>query len=325
MVSFVLVETENQEVLMNLIQYLTGNSLKFTVASDIRRLFARTYLDIDGNCAADVTSSSGDGNMHRSDLNISASIPQQFSSVMPNLFGVMAKSEPSESPFGRWLSSNQTGSGAGGGGGGNGGTNATMQTDVLCDTSPYLETYPSASASALESRAHQIFASDAAHRGQKRSWHHGQNVHIQPAAIAPKCEEPEKKEKMREVACQMCGKRITMRRCNLRHHAAVVHSGIERYACRCGYTTVHRNTIIRHMLKHSNVEGEKNYEFTDMLTPAEAEQIEKLTEECFREYRMVPRSNDDGDELTRTLENIASGADDHNQDMVHHENVTHSS
>lgn len=79
------------------------------------------------------------------------------------------------------------------------------------------------------------------------------------------------------------------------------------------------------MLKHSNVEGEKNYEFTDMLTPAEAEQIEKLTEECFREYRMVPRSNDDGDELTRTLENIASGADDHNQDMVHHENVTHSS
>lgn len=43
---------------------------------------------------------------------------------MPNLFGVMAKSEPSESPFGRWLSSNQTGSGAGGGGGGNGGTNA---------------------------------------------------------------------------------------------------------------------------------------------------------------------------------------------------------
>ncbi|KAK6011530.1 hypothetical protein OSTOST_23378, partial [Ostertagia ostertagi] len=89
---------------MNLIQYLTGNSLKFTVATDIRRLFARTYLDVDGNCAGDVSSSSVDAGLHhRSDLNISSAVPSQFNGVMPNLFGMMAKTEP-ESQFGRWLS-----------------------------------------------------------------------------------------------------------------------------------------------------------------------------------------------------------------------------
>ncbi|VDL71830.1 unnamed protein product [Nippostrongylus brasiliensis] len=321
MVSFVLVEAETQEVLMNLIQYLTNNSLKFTVASDIRRLFARTYLDIDGACAADVSSSSGDNNILRSDINISSGVPSQFSSMMPNLFGVMAtKAEPSELPF-RWLSAQS------------GGNNESMQqSDVICDTTPYLDSYPSASTTnSLENRAHQIFAADGSHRAQKRSWHQSHNtvrhytrdsekfqgnqVQASPTIVATKVDESDKKEKMREVACQLCGKRITMRRCNLRHHAAVVHSGIERYACRCGYTTVHRNTIIRHMLKHAGVESEKNYEFTDMLTPAEAEQIEKLTEECFREYRTVPRGNEDPDEMVRTMDSIASVVEVHNQDI----------
>ncbi|PIO75494.1 hypothetical protein TELCIR_02453 [Teladorsagia circumcincta] len=251
MVSFVLVEAESQDVLMNLIQYLTGNSLKFTVATDIRRLFARTYLDVDGNCAGDVSSSSVDAGIHhRSDLNVSSGVPSQFNGVMPNLFGMMAKTEP-ESQFGRWLTQSTS-------------SQEVMPSDVLCDTSSYLGTYPSVSTNSLESRAHQIFASDAnQQRGHKRSWHgqHGNNSHVpqNPILINPKGEEPEKKEKLREVACQfkeevaeqlleesqeptcrqkrtleivdkpLCGKRITMRRCNLRHHAAVVHSGIERW------------------------------------------------------------------------------------------------
>ncbi|VDM84662.1 unnamed protein product, partial [Strongylus vulgaris] len=115
-----------------------------------------------------------------------------------------------------------------------------------------------------------------------------------------------------------------MRRCNLRHHAAVVHSGIERYACPCGYATVHRNTIIRHMLKHAAIDGEKHYEFTDLLTPAEAERIEKLTEECFREYKTIPRHNEEqNDELTRTLECLASGASGvvQTEQVVHNEEM----
>uniref|UniRef100_A0A158P9G4 C2H2-type domain-containing protein n=1 Tax=Angiostrongylus cantonensis TaxID=6313 RepID=A0A158P9G4_ANGCA len=183
-----------------------------------------------------------------------------------------------------------------------------MTSELLCTATPYVETYPSASASSLESRAHQIFAADGGgSRGQKRTWNQ-HNSQVQAPALHQKTEDSEKKDKLREVACQICGKRITMRRCNLRHHAAVVHSGIERYACRCGYSTVHRNTIIRHMLKHSGIEEEKHYEFTDMLTPAEAERIEHLTEECFREYRTVPRGNEENDDLTRTLEGIVSGA-----------------
>ncbi|KAK5973528.1 Zinc finger C2H2 type [Trichostrongylus colubriformis] len=312
MVSFVLVEAESQDVLMNLIQYLTGNSLKFTVATDIRRLFSRTYLDVDGACTGVVSSSSGDANLqHRGDINISSGIPSQFDGTMPNLFGMMAKTEP-ESPFGRWLTSAQ-----------NAASQEPMSSEVLCDTSAYLGTYPSVSTNSLESRAHQMFAADTNQlRGHKRSWHghHTNNSHVQQnhASITPKCEEPEKKEKLREVACQLCGKRITMRRSNLRHHAAVVHSGIERYVCRCGYSTVHRNTIIRHMLKHANVESEKNYEFTDMLTPAEAEQIEKLTEECFRDYRTVPRNNEEADELVRSIENIVSGVESHNRELNGH-------
>ncbi|KAK6047110.1 zinc finger, C2H2 type [Cooperia oncophora] len=310
MVSFVLVEAESQDVLMNLIQYLTGNSLKFTVASDIRRLFARTYLDVDGNCAADVSSSGIDGNLHhRADINISSGVPSQFNGVVPNIFGMMAKTEP-ESQFGRWLSQSAA-------------SQEPMPSEVLCDTSSYLGAYPSVSTNSLESRAHQIFAADTnQQRGHKRSWHghHNNNSNLPPNQVSlnSKCEEPEKKEKLREVACQLCGKRITMRRCNLRHHAAVVHSGIERYVCRCGYATVHRNTIIRHMLKHASVESEKDYEFTDMLTPAEAEQIEKLAEECFREYRIVPRSNEEPDDLVRSIENIASGIDGHTGEMDAH-------
>uniref|UniRef100_A0A0K0DCD9 Coatomer subunit zeta n=1 Tax=Angiostrongylus cantonensis TaxID=6313 RepID=A0A0K0DCD9_ANGCA len=138
MVSFVLVEAESHEVLMELIQYLTGNSLKFTVAADIRRLFARTYLDVEGTSAGDVTSSSGDMNpvrsslinvrnegnekdtkffemvsrigrigngtenqRGRSDINVPSTAPQ-FHTSMSNLFGVTPKSEPSEAAFGRW-------------------------------------------------------------------------------------------------------------------------------------------------------------------------------------------------------------------------------
>ncbi|VDO38321.1 unnamed protein product [Haemonchus placei] len=308
MVSFVLVEAESQDVLMNLIQYLTGNSLKFTVATDIRRLFSRTYLDIDSSCAGDVSSSTGHANLHqRSDLNISSGVPSQFGGVVPNLFGMMPKTEPETSFANRWLSSMQNGS------------HEMTNAELLCDTSPYIDTYPSVNTNSLESRAHQIFATGTnQQRGHKRSWHgghHNSNTHLLPnsSMTVAKTEEPEKKEKMREVACQLCGKRITMRRCNLRHHAAVVHSGIERYACRCGYTTVHRNTIIRHMLKHSAVEGEKEYEFTDMLTPAEAEQIERLAEECFREYRIVPRSTEEADETVRSME--TSGVEGHTEEV----------
>ncbi|KAE9419788.1 hypothetical protein Angca_001895, partial [Angiostrongylus cantonensis] len=295
MVSFVLVEAESHEVLMELIQYLTGNSLKFTVAADIRRLFARTYLDVEGTSAGDVTSSSGDMNPVRSDINVPSTAPQ-FHTSMSNLFGVTPKSEPSEAAFGRWPIVTEAL------------TTESMTSELLCTATPYVETYPSASASSLESRAHQIFAADGGgSRGQKRTWNQHNSV-LQAPALHQKTEDSEKKDKLREVACQICGKRITMRRCNLRHHAAVVHSGIERYACRCGYSTVHRNTIIRHMLKHSGIEEEKHYEFTDMLTPAEAERIEHLTEECFREYRTVPRGNEENDDLTRTLEGIVSGA-----------------
>ncbi|KAK6744907.1 hypothetical protein RB195_011556 [Necator americanus] len=291
MVSFVLVEAETQEVLMNLIQFLTGSSLKFTVASDLRRLFARTYLDVDGAGAADVSSSSENVPPARPEINSS----QQFHHAVSNLFGLVTKPEPES--FSQWA--NLSGHVA---------PAESMHSELLCGTSPYLDTYPSANTS-LESRAHQMFATEGTQRGLKRPWIH-QSTPTQGPMVLPKQEENvEKKEKMREVACQICGKRITMRRCNLRHHAAVVHSGIERYACPCGYATVHRNTIIRHMLKHAAVEGEKHYEFTDLLTPAEAERIEKLTEECFREYKTVPRHSDEqGDELTRTLECIATGA-----------------
>ncbi|KHJ90698.1 hypothetical protein OESDEN_09452 [Oesophagostomum dentatum] len=63
------------------------------------------------------------------------------------------------------------------------------------------------------------------------------------------------------------------------------------------------------MLKHAAVDGEKHYEFIDLLTPAEAERIDKLTEECFREYKIIPRHADEqNDELTKSLECLTSGA-----------------
>ncbi|KAJ1349846.1 hypothetical protein KIN20_005502 [Parelaphostrongylus tenuis] len=304
MVSFVLVEAESHEVLMELIQYLTGNSLKFTVAADIRRLFARTYLDVEGISAGDVSSSSGDVNPVRSDISVPSTAPQ-FHNSMSNLFGVTPKSEPSESTFARWPIVTEAL------------TTEAMTSELLCNAAPYVETYPSASVSSLESRAHQIFAADGERIARSKAYWNQHNSQVQTPVPHPKTEENEKKDKLREVACQICGKRITMRRCNLRHHAAVVHSGIERYACRCGYSTVHRNTIIRHMLKHAGIEEEKHYEFTDMLTPAEAERIEHLTEECFREYRTVPRGNEENDDLTRTLEGIVSGANVSNRDEEH--------
>ncbi|CAJ0596852.1 unnamed protein product [Cylicocyclus nassatus] len=301
MVSFVLVEAETQEVLMNLIQHLAANSLKFTVASDLRRLFARTYLDVEGTGASDVSSSSENVPSSRPDaaaVNAAVNTSQQFHNAMSNLFGLVPKPEPSESTFAQWANVS-----------GNAAPVESMHTDLLCAASPYLDNYQTNNASALESRAHQMFASEGTSRAMKRPWNH-QTTPAQGPMILPKQEEGvEKKEKLREVPCQICGKHITMRRCNLRHHAAVVHSGIERYACPCGYATVHRNTIIRHMLKHAAIDGEKHYEFTDLLTPAEAERIEKLTEECFREYKTIPRHNEEqNDELTRTLECLANGA-----------------
>ncbi|EYC22574.1 hypothetical protein Y032_0017g3432 [Ancylostoma ceylanicum] len=288
MVSFVLVEAETQDVLMNVIHFLADNSLKFTVASDLRRLFARTYLDVEGCGAADVSSSSENiPPVPRPDVNTTINTSQQVQNDAANLFGFVPKSEPSGSTFGHW--GNASGQVA---------SIESMNSELLCGGSPYLDTYPSTNDSSLEARAHQMSAAEAASRAPKRTRNH-QNPSAQGPIILPKQEEGvEKKEKLGEVVCQICGKRITMRRGNLRHHAAVVHSGIERYACPCGYTTVHRNTIIRHMAKHATVEGEKHYEYTDRLTPEEAERIKKLTEECFREYKvLVPRHNDEhGDE-----------------------------
>uniref|UniRef100_A0A1I7XTL8 C2H2-type domain-containing protein n=1 Tax=Heterorhabditis bacteriophora TaxID=37862 RepID=A0A1I7XTL8_HETBA len=63
----------------------------------------------------------------------------------------------------------------------------------------------------------------------------------------------------------------------------------ERYVCRCGYSTAHRNTIIRHMVKHTQQEEEKDFEYTDVMTPSDHERIERLTEQCFREYHPLPR------------------------------------
>ncbi|VDK52827.1 unnamed protein product [Cylicostephanus goldi] len=178
---------------------------------------------------------------------------------MSNLFGLVPKPEPSESTFAQWANVS-----------GNAAPVESMHTDLLCAASPYLDNYQTNNASALESRAHQMFASEGTSRAMKRPWNH--QTTAQGPMILPKQEEGvEKKEKLGEVPCQICGKHITMRRCNLRHHAAVVHSGIER-------------------------------------TPAEAQRIEKLTEECFREYK-TPRHNEEpNDELTRTLECLASGA-----------------
>ncbi|RCN40397.1 zinc finger, C2H2 type [Ancylostoma caninum] len=290
MVSFVLVEAETQDVLMNLIQFLAGNSLKFTVASDLRRLFARTYLDVEGYGAADVSSSSENVPASRTDVNTATNTPQQVQNAVPAMFELLPKSEP-QSSFSQWANVS-----------GHVGPIETMNSELLCGGSPYMDTYPSANGSSLESRAHQMCAAEATPRAPKRSRNH-QNLEsflhsVHGQVIVMKHDEGvEKKEKLGEVVCQICGKRITMRRGNLRHHAAVVHSGIERYACPCGYATVHRNTIIRHMLKHAAVEGEKHYEYTDRLTPEEAERIRKLTEECFREYKILPRHNDDhGDE-----------------------------
>ncbi|KAK6025533.1 hypothetical protein OSTOST_08564 [Ostertagia ostertagi] len=309
MVSFVLVEAESQDVLMNLIQYLTGNSLKFTVATDIRRLFARTYLDVDGNCAGDVSSSSVDAGLHhRSDLNISSAVPSQFNGVMPNLFGMMAKTEP-ESQFGRWLSQSTSSQ------------EHVPQNPILIN--------PKAEEPEKKEKLREVacqfkeeVAEQSLEESQESTCRQKRTLEIvdKPAGkrIRKNCHGCYQRlsfnsgrDEARKYVTRLCGKRITMRRCNLRHHAAVVHSGIERYVCRCGYSTVHRNTIIRHMLKHASVESEKDYEFTDMLTPAEAEQIEKLAEECFREYRIVPRSTEEADDLVRSIENIASGVDTH--------------
>ncbi|EYC22557.1 hypothetical protein Y032_0017g3421 [Ancylostoma ceylanicum] len=314
MVSFVLVETETQDVLMSLIQFLAANSLKFTVASDLRRLFARTYLDVEGNGAADVSSSSENVPTPRGDVNpVANNTSQQVHNAVSNLFGLVPKPEPSESSFVQWANAS-----------GHVAPVESMHSQLLCGGSPYLDTYPSANGSSLDSRAHQMFAAEGSSRAPKRPWNHQSAPAQAPTAIVKQEEAVERKEKLGEVVCQICGKRITMRRCNLRHHAAVVHSGIERYACPCGYASVHRNAIIRHMLKHAAVEGEKHYEFTDLLTPAEAERIEKLTEECFREYKTIPRHNDD--ELTRALESLAGGVGvTMQEEPVRHEEMDNSS
>ncbi|KIH53814.1 hypothetical protein ANCDUO_16045 [Ancylostoma duodenale] len=217
MVSFVLVEAETQDVLLNLLQFLAGYSLKFTVASDLRRLFARTYLDVEGYGAADVSSSSENVPASRTDVNTTNDPTVQVHNAVPNMFELVPKSEP-QSFFAQWTNVS-----------GHVGSNESMNSELLCGESLYMDTYPSVNGSSLESSAHQTCAAEATTRAPKRTKNH-QNSSVQAQLVTMKKDEGvEKKEKLGEVVCQICGKRITMRRGNLRHHAAVVHSGIERF------------------------------------------------------------------------------------------------
>ncbi|KHJ90697.1 hypothetical protein OESDEN_09451 [Oesophagostomum dentatum] len=191
MVSFVLVEAETQDVLMNLIQFLAGNSLKFTVASDLRRLFARTYLDVDGTGAPDVSSSSENVPPARQDIHVAANTSQQFHNAMSNLFGLVPKSEPTESSFIHWASTSAQSQPV-----------ESMPSDLLCTSSPYMDTYASANNSSLEARAHQIFATEATPRAAKRPWNSQTSPTQDQMIIAKQEEVVEKKEKLREVPCQ---------------------------------------------------------------------------------------------------------------------------